>query len=66
MKAAAFLQAVQIAPADARLAYEHDQLSKRIGVPLDERLAGLNSRLALVEQRDDLCVELASLLNSTG
>lgn len=63
---AAFRRAVELAPADARIAYEHDQLLKRIGVPLNERLAGLNSCLPLVEQRDDLSVELASLLNSTG
>jgi tetratricopeptide (TPR) repeat protein len=64
--AAAFARAADLSPLDARIAYEHDQLMKRINLPLKERLAGLRNRLSLVEQRDDLSVELASLLNSTG
>jgi len=53
-------------PDDARLLYEFDQLRKRTGVPPEERLAALRSRPGLVEQRDDLTVELASLYNQTG
>ncbi|CAN5463292.1 DUF5107 domain-containing protein [soil metagenome] len=64
--AEAFARAVELSPLDARIAYEQDQLMKRINLPLNERLAGLRDRLHLVEQRDDLSVELASLLNSTG
>ena len=62
----AFARARELAPQDARILYEQDQLLKRIGVSLAERLAALTANLSLVERRDDLSVELASLLNSTG
>lgn len=62
----AFATARELAPEDARILYEQDQLLKRIGVSLAERLATLNANSSLVERRDDLSVELASLLNSTG
>jgi tetratricopeptide (TPR) repeat protein len=64
--AAAFARAAELSRLDARIAYEHDQLMKRINLPLKERMAGLRDRLPSVERRDDLSVELASLLNSTG
>lgn len=64
--AAAFAHARELAPSDARIAYEQDQLLKRIGTPLKERLKNLTAHMNLVEQRDDLSVEFASLLNSTG
>ena len=53
-------------PQDARLLYEFDQLRKRTGVPLEERLAALEQRRDLVAQRDDLTVELVSLYNRAG
>ncbi|MEZ2346822.1 DUF5107 domain-containing protein [Terriglobus sp. RCC_193] len=64
--AAAFARARALAPHDARIAYEQDQLWKRIGFPLEERLKNLLDHTYLVEQRDDLSNELATLLNSTG
>jgi len=53
-------------PSDARVLYELDQLRKRVGVPAEERLAQLEERRDLVDQRDDLVVELITLYNQTG
>jgi tetratricopeptide (TPR) repeat protein len=64
--AAGFEHAVALSPNDARIAFEQDQLGKRIGVPLKERLQSLEARMTLVQQRDDLSVEYATLLNSAG
>lgn len=61
---AAFVRARELAPDDARILYEQDQLLKRIGEPLAQRLANLEARIDLVEQRDDLSVEIASLRTS--
>lgn len=61
----AFARARALAPQDARIAYEQDQLWKRIGVSLEDRLKNLLDHTDLVEQRDDLSNELATLLNST-
>jgi tetratricopeptide (TPR) repeat protein len=60
----AFAKARATAPRDARVLYECDQLLKRTGHALSERLADLGTNAALVEQRDDLSVELASLYNN--
>ncbi|HZQ43620.1 MAG TPA: DUF5107 domain-containing protein [Acidobacteriaceae bacterium] len=62
----AFAKARELAPQDARILYEQVQLLKRMGVPLAELLAMLTVHRSLVERRDDLSVELASLLNSTA
>ena len=62
----AFDQAFDADPRDARVLYERDQLSKRMGEPPESRLKGLERFAELVEQRDDLSVELASLYNLTG
>jgi len=62
----AFERARAMAPKDARFLYEQDQLLKRTGMPLDQRLVALEAQSALVQRRDDLSVELASLYNSTG
>ncbi|MGO4516568.1 DUF5107 domain-containing protein [Terriglobus sp. 2YAB30_2] len=62
----AFGRARQCAPADARLLYELDQLRKRTGVALEDRAKSLLKEHGLVERRDDLSVELASLHNSLG
>ncbi|MCU1404226.1 MAG: hypothetical protein JWQ43_529 [Glaciihabitans sp.] len=56
-------RALSVAPTDARLWYEHDQLSKRRGIAAAERLASIPDH-ALV--RDDLAVEVATLLTETG
>jgi tetratricopeptide (TPR) repeat protein len=60
----AFANARGAAPGDARILYEYDQLLKRTGHALTERLAGLEANVALVEKRDDLSVELATLYNN--
>jgi tetratricopeptide (TPR) repeat protein len=60
----AFGKGRDAAPRDARILYEYDQLLKRTGHALSERLANLEANAELVEQRDDLSVELATLYNS--
>jgi tetratricopeptide (TPR) repeat protein len=62
----AFERAHRLAPADARILYEQDQLLRRTGASPEHRLASLEAQRALVDQRDNLSVELASLYNSTG
>jgi tetratricopeptide (TPR) repeat protein len=51
---------------DARILMELDQLHKRICRPHPERLSLLEKHLSLVEQRDDLYLERATLCNQTG
>ena len=51
-------------PADARVAYELDQLRKKLGHPAEERLAFLAGHLELVEARDDLYLEYVTLHNT--
>ncbi len=51
---------------DARIMMELDQLYKRMQKPHDKRLAFLESYRELVEQRDDLLIEYATLLNQAG
>jgi tetratricopeptide (TPR) repeat protein len=60
----AFRKARAATPDDARILYEYDQLLKRTGHALPERLAELEANVALIEKRDDLSVELASLYNN--
>jgi tetratricopeptide (TPR) repeat protein len=60
----AFTKARAAAPSDARILYEYDQLLKRTGHALPERLANLEDNATLVEQRDDLSVELTALYNN--
>jgi tetratricopeptide (TPR) repeat protein len=62
----AFEQARVLSPRDARIVYEQDQLLKRTGEVPERRLAALESVRSLVETRDDLTVELATLYNQTG
>ena len=62
----AFARARSLAPADARVLYEQDQLAKRTGELPERRLAALEADLPLVERRDDLSVELATLYNDVG
>jgi tetratricopeptide (TPR) repeat protein len=50
---------------DARVLYERDQLWKRMGEPPQLRLAELERYPELCQRRDDLTVELATLLNQT-
>ncbi len=60
-----FDRALRANPYDARLLYERDQLWKRTGIDPGRRLAEFEAALPLVEERDDLCVELAALYNQT-
>ncbi len=59
----AFDDARACAPHDARLLYESDQLRKRLKFPAKARLAELLEHRNLVDSRDDLSVELATLFN---
>lgn len=51
---------------DARVLMELDQLYKRLGHPHRERLNFLESNLTLVEQRDDVYLEWATLCNQNN
>jgi tetratricopeptide (TPR) repeat protein len=62
----AFDRAFAAGPDDARVLYERDQLWKRMGEPPQLRLAELERYPDLCRRRDDLTVELATLLNQTG
>jgi tetratricopeptide (TPR) repeat protein len=62
----AYENAFKANPTDARLPYEADQLRKRTGVGASERLMYLEAHGDLVAQRDDLTVELVTLLNQCG
>jgi tetratricopeptide (TPR) repeat protein len=62
----AFDRAFAANPVDARVLYERDQLWKRTGTPPEERLRELQRHPGLLGIRDDLAVELATLLNSTN
>lgn len=55
-------QARALAPDDARLLYEADQLAARRGAGAAERVATLTAGADLVGSRDDLTVQLAALL----
>jgi tetratricopeptide (TPR) repeat protein len=59
----AFDRAFEANPADSRLLYERDCLWKRIGKSPQFRHAELLRHPDLISQRDDLSVELATLLN---
>jgi tetratricopeptide (TPR) repeat protein len=62
----AFEHAHRLAPADARILYEQDQLLKRTGASPEHRLTRLEAQRTLVDLRDNLSVELAALYNNTG
>ena len=61
-----YRRALALAPDDARLLYELDQLAKRTAVPAAARLARLQAQPHLVASRDDLTVELVELLTAAG
>jgi tetratricopeptide (TPR) repeat protein len=58
--------AIQINPGDARVFSELGQLLRMTGASSDARLARLEGRLDLVQERDDLSIDLATLYNQTG
>ena len=59
-------QAVALEPDNARFLFELDYLNKLLATPVEQRLQQLESRKAVVFQRDDLTVELLSLWNGLG
>ncbi|HEY2881805.1 MAG TPA: DUF5107 domain-containing protein, partial [Pirellulales bacterium] len=62
----AYDKALAADESDARVLYERDQLWKRTGEDPRLRLTELERRRILVDQRDDLSIELASLYNQTS
>jgi tetratricopeptide (TPR) repeat protein len=62
----AYRKALDADPRDARILFESDQLLKRSGRPAAQRLADLEARRDLVDRRDDLATELATLYNDVG
>ena len=62
----AFARARTLAPDDARILYEQDQLKKRTGESSADRLAELEASRDLALRRDDLSVELATLYNDAN
>ncbi len=66
-KAVEYLEkAFNLDKTDSRILMELDQLYKRICLPHNERLAFLEANHQLVENRDDVYLELATLYNQTG
>ncbi len=63
---AAYQEAFRLDPSDGRVFAELDGVYKRLNDPPQARLERLEARLDLVEQRDDLTVERAALLNLLG
>lgn len=59
-------RAFALDPRDARVLFELDLLRKRIGTPADQRLNMLRKHRKLVNEREDLLVELVTLLNYFG
>ncbi len=62
----AYGHAFEVSPNDARLLYELDQLRKRTGASAKERLAFLERYPDLIDGRDDLVLERATLYNQTA
>jgi tetratricopeptide (TPR) repeat protein len=62
----AYDRALHFAPSDRRLAYEHDQLSKRLHESPEIRINALETAIEIVLSRDDFTVEYLSLLNFVG
>lgn len=59
-------RAFTLDPDNARMLMELDQLRRRLGKPAAERLELLRRYPALIDSRDDLRLEEATLLNLTG
>lgn len=62
----AFDCAFQANPNDGRVLYERDHLWKRVGEAPQRRLTELLRHASLISLRDDLSVELATLMNQLG
>lgn len=63
---ALYAEAVELAPHDARIRYEQDQLAARLGHDASRRLAALRPVEELVLTRDDFTIEYARLLVAEG
>ncbi len=63
---ASYLRAFRADPTDGRVLYELDQLRKRLGEAPTARLRSLERHADVVSGRDDLTVELVTLLNEVG
>lgn len=63
---AAYGRARELAPTNAKLLYEYDQLAARLGATDGSRLERLQGLLELVGERDDLSVVYATLLTGSG
>lgn len=61
-----YAEARSLAPTDAKLLYEADQLAARLGESADKRRGRLAAEIELVSGRDDLTVVYANLLTETG
>lgn len=59
-------RAWRLAPADARVFLELDQLYKKLELPVEERLARYEANRDVFMKRDDLKIEYATLLNLLG
>lgn len=55
-----------LAPEDARVFLELDQLYKKLGMPVEERLGRYEANRDVFLRRDDLKIEYATLLNLLG
>ena len=62
----AIAEACRLAPEDSRLLLEQDQLLKRLGTPIAERLAILEAHPQLLPDRYALMLAYVSLLNAVG
>lgn len=63
---AAYRKALELTPKVPRLVAEYSQLCAKLGDSDAERLAFLEANEASVRERDDACVQWATLLNATG
>ena len=62
----AFERAFEANPNDGRVLYERDHLWKRVSEPPQRRLTELLRYPSLIQMRDDLSVEVATLRNQMG
>jgi tetratricopeptide (TPR) repeat protein len=59
-------KAWKLSPDDPRIFMELDQLHKKLGMPVQERIAAYDSHKQIFMQRDDLIIEYITLMNLTG
>ena len=63
---AALEKAAELAPNDARIFLELDQLYRKLEMPVAERLSRYEKAKEIFMQRDDLMIEYVTLLNLSG